>query len=124
MIAGIHLIAVMLLIAIGLYAVVFKKNLIKIAIGISIIASGVNLFLISSGYRQGSVPPIFTDALIEAHEAQHAMALPTPQALTLTSIVISLAVTALILSFAVMLYKKRKTLDTVKGRRLKDDLDY
>ena len=44
MIYQIPFIAVALLVLIGLYAVVFKRNLIKIVIGITLIESGVNLF--------------------------------------------------------------------------------
>jgi multicomponent Na+:H+ antiporter subunit C len=43
------------------------------------------------------------------------MVLPVPQALTLTSIVIGVAVLALMLSLAVQIYKKQGTLDTRKG---------
>jgi len=50
---------------------------------------------------------------------QAKMVLPAPQALTLTSIVISLAVTALMLSFAIIIYQKTGSLDAIKSRRLK-----
>lgn len=110
-IENIHFIAVAFLMLIGFYAIIFRRNLIKIAMGASIIASGINLFLIAIGYRHEGVVPIFTSAAIKAGEAQAKMVLPVPQALTLTSIVISLAVTALMLSFAVVIYKKTNTLD-------------
>jgi len=54
MIYNIPFIAVVCLILIGLYALVFKRNLIKMVIGITLIESGVNLFLITLGYRKGS----------------------------------------------------------------------
>ncbi len=41
------------LILIGLYAVLVKKNLLKILIGLSIMETGVNLLLISIGYVSG-----------------------------------------------------------------------
>jgi multicomponent Na+:H+ antiporter subunit C len=47
------------------------------------------------------------------------MVLPTPQALTLTSIVIGLATTALMLAFAVVIYRHRGTLDAGKLRELR-----
>jgi len=103
------------LIIMGLGAVVIKRNLIKIVMGIEVIANGVNLFLISLGYREGGIAPIFTNA------ATTKMVLPAPQALTLTSIVIDTAVTALMLSFVVLIYRNYGTLDTRK-RRLKDDV--
>ncbi len=65
------------------------------------------------------IAPIFTNAAIAASEVQAKMVLPAPQALTLTSIVISLAVTALMLSFAIIIYQKTGSLDAIKSRRLK-----
>lgn len=103
-------IAVAVLLIIGVYALIFKRNLLKIAMGLNIIASGANLFLIAAGYREGGVAPIFTNV------PQLEMVLPTPQALTLTSIVINLAVTAMMLSFAILIYKHYGSLDSRKRR--------
>ena len=105
-------IAVALLIALGIYALMFKRNLIKIVIGVSLIESGVNLFLIALGYVKGGVAPIYTNA------PGTNMVLPTPQALTLTSIVIGLATTALMLSFVILIYRHYGSIDA-KIRRLK-----
>ncbi|RLI86077.1 MAG: cation:proton antiporter [Candidatus Altiarchaeales archaeon] len=112
MLHNIPFIAVIVLIAIGLYGVLFKRNLIKIVMGINIIGSGVNLFLIELGYREGGVAPIFTSA------PKLEMVLPTPQALTLTSIVINIAVVALMLSLVTLIYKHYGGIDSEK-RRLK-----
>lgn len=101
-------IAVVGLILIGLYAVVFKRNLIKIVIGITLIESGVNLFLITLGYRANSTAPIYTSS------PGGIMSLPVPQALTLTSIVIGVAVLALMLTLIVRIYQHYKTLDASK----------
>ena len=114
MIYNIPFIAVVVLIIIGLYAVLFRKNLIKIVIGITIIESAVNLFLISLGYREGGVAPIYTQA------PAGVMVLPVPQALTLTSIVIGVAVLALMLSLIMCLYRHYKTLDVRKIGRKKE----
>jgi len=102
--------AVIGLIIIGLIAVVFKRNLIKIVIGITLIQSGVNLFLITLGYREGSVAPIYSSS------PGGIMSLPVPQALTLTSIVIGVAVLALMVSFIIHIYKLYGTLDARKIR--------
>ncbi len=106
-------ITVAAVIIIGLYAALFKRNLIKIVIGVSLIESGVNLFLVSLGYREGGIAPIYTNA------PSTYMVLPTPQALTLTSIVIGVATTAMLLSFCVVIYRYYGTLDSRKVRRLK-----
>jgi multicomponent Na+:H+ antiporter subunit C len=107
-------ITVVVLTFIGIITVLQKKNLIKILLGINILESAVNLFLVSLGYREGGVAPIFTLAPSEL------MVLPTPQALTLTSIVIGVATSALVLSFAMVLKKKYGTVDIDKIRRLKE----
>ena len=91
-------IAVVSMIVLGVSAVVLKRNLIKIVMGIAVIDSGVNLFLISLGYREGGIAPIFT------HAPGLEMVLPAPQALTLTSIVINLAVVAMMLSLAMLIH--------------------
>jgi len=114
MIYNIPFIAVVCLILIGLYALVFKRNLIKMVIGITLIESGVNLFLITLGYRKGSIAPIYTSS------PGGIMALPIPQALTLTSIVIGVAVLALMLSLVIHIYRHYGTLDVRKVRRLKE----
>ena len=101
------------LLAIGLYICLSRKNIIKIIMGITIMEAGANLFLVALGYRTGDSAPIFTQA--ESTD----MVMPTTQALTLTSIVIGLATTALLLAFAVMIYKHYGTLDVRRIRRLK-----
>jgi multicomponent Na+:H+ antiporter subunit C len=112
-------IAVAAMIFIGLYAVLFRRNLIKIVIGITIIESGINLFLIILGYREGGVAPIYT-SLPPGTTYPEEMVLPVPQALTLTSIVIGVAVLALMLSLVMHIYRKYGTLDVRKMRRLKE----
>jgi len=47
------------------------------------------------------------------------MVLPTPQALTLTAIVIGLATSALLLSLVMLLYRHYGTLDVREIRRLR-----
>ncbi|MBC7080918.1 MAG: NADH-quinone oxidoreductase subunit K [Thermoplasmatales archaeon] len=122
MIYNIPFLTVVALIAIGMYAVVFRRNLMKIAIGITIIESGVNLFLITLGYREGGIAPIFTNLPpdITPADIPEKMVMPVPQALTLTSIVIGVAVLALILAFIIKIYKEYGTLDAKEVRRLRE----
>ncbi|RLF41164.1 MAG: cation:proton antiporter [Thermoplasmata archaeon] len=122
MIYNIPFYTVVALIAIGMYAMLFKRNLIKMAIGLTIVESGVNLFLITLGYRKGGFAPIFTDLPPDVSPADipGKMVLPVPQALTLTSIVIGVAVLALILSLAINIYRHYGTLESEKVRRLRE----
>lgn len=109
------LIAVAILIGISFAIILLKRNMIKIAMGIGILESAVNLFLVTLGYRSGGIAPIYTNAPDAAQ-----MVMPTVQAMTLTNIVIGVATTALLLVFVMVIYKKYGTVNTDKMRRLKE----
>ncbi len=102
------------LFCVGLYAVVRKRNIIKIIIGLGIIGYAVNLFFILIGYRFCGRAPIFAKEQIISHPVD-----PLPQALVLTSIVIGLAVTTLMVAIAIRIYERYGTFDITKIRRLK-----
>lgn len=91
-----------LLILIGVWGILARPNLFKIAIATSVMETGVNLLILSVGYIRGRTAPIL-DSAADAADAAARMTDPVPQALVLTAIVISLAVTALQLSYAVRL---------------------
>lgn len=110
---NIPFLAVAALIGIALYIIIFKRNLIKLVMGLSILASAVNLFLITLGYREAGVAPIYTNV------PAGIMVLPVPQALTLTSIVISVSILALMLSMIVHTYRHTGTLDSEESRKMK-----
>ncbi|HIE48427.1 TPA: cation:proton antiporter [Candidatus Bipolaricaulota bacterium] len=114
MIGNLPFVVCMILIGLGLWTLLSRRNLIKLAIGITLIECGVNLFLVTLGYVERGVAPIYTYT-----QPGVTMVLPTPQALTLTSIVIGMATTALMLAFAVVIYRHRGTLDARKIRELK-----
>jgi len=102
------------LIAIGLYALMAKKNLIKMILGITFLDAGVNLLLISFGYIGGGTAPI----LLNGVKPQDVVD-PLPQALVLTNIVIGVSVTALALSVVIRVYKHYKTLNSDEVRDMK-----
>ncbi len=109
-----------LLIFIGIYALIYKRNLIKLILALDIIDSGVNLLLISEGYRvAGNLPgtaPIYT-----GYETLKGVPMvgPLPQALVLTAIVIGVSVTALAISLAINAYRHYGSLDIRRMRRLR-----
>lgn len=115
MIANLPFIAVALLMGIALATILLKKNMIKMVMGLAMLEGAVNLFLVSLGYRENGVAPIFTNAPEGAD-----MVLPTVQALTLTNIVIGVATTALMLGLVMVIYKKYGTVNSNKIRRLKE----
>ena len=111
----IHYVGCFALVLIGFYIVLVKSNFIKVIIGINLIGTGVNLFLISVGYIRGGTAPIFS----EATEAGREMVDPVPQALVLTAIVIGVSVLALALSVAIRLHGHYGTLNLRKIKELK-----
>ncbi|ABN07124.1 sodium:proton antiporter [Methanocorpusculum labreanum] len=115
MIANLPFIAVALLIGIALATILLKKNMIKMVMGLAMLEGAVNLFLVTLGYRENGIAPIFTNAPEGAD-----MVLPTVQALTLTNIVIGVATTALMLVLVMVIYKKYGTVNSDKMRRLKE----
>ena len=108
----------MLLLAVGLYAIVAKKNLIKVIVGVMVIEYAVNLFLLLLGYRAGGIAPILTPDLSEQAFIEQTVD-PVPQALVLTSIVIGLGVLALMVSIAIRLYEKYGTFDVTEIKKLR-----
>lgn len=104
----------LVLFCVGLYGVLRKRNIIKMIVGLGIIEYSVNLFFVLIGYRQyGRAPILARDQVVSN------MVDPIPQALVLTSIVIGLAVTALIVAIALRIYEKYGTFDITKIRRLR-----
>jgi len=84
------------LVVIGIYLVIAEKNLIKIIIGLNLADSGVNIFIVFSGYIKNKTAPIFSKGSLGFEN----MVDPLPQALVLTAIVIGFGVTALSLAIA------------------------
>jgi len=118
-----YLLAFVLLV-IGLYAIVAKRNVIKVIVGLVIIQYATNLFLILVGYRRlagegAPVVPILTGPVSEAGRLAEQAVDPLPQALILTSIVIGLSVTALMVALAIRLYDRYGTFDTGRIRNLR-----
>ena len=108
----INYIGAFLLISIGIAIIVLKKNLIKIVIGMGIVDSGINLLLISIGYRTNGTAPIFSDNSTFFVD-------PIPQALTLTSIVIGACVTAFALSIVIKIKEHYGSIESDDIRRIR-----
>ncbi len=97
----------MLIFAIGFTNLLLHKNLIKKIIGLNIMDTAVYLFLALKGYIKGHVAPIIIDGVVTPEKYVN----PIPSGLVLTGIVVSVSVTALMLSLTIRLYKRYHTLD-------------
>ena len=103
---------------IGFYALVAKKNVVRIIIGVAILSYAVNLILVLVGYRAGGIAPILGHRVTEATVAASGVD-PLPQAVVLTTIIVELAMTVLTVALAIRLYDKYGTFDLNDIRRLR-----
>lgn len=96
-----------ILFGIGFSNLLLQHNLIKKIIGLNIMDTAIYLFLAEKGYISGRVAPIVVDGVQEVE----AYINPIPSGLVLTGIVVSVSVTAIMLSLTIRLYRRYHTLD-------------
>lgn len=97
----------MILFGIGFANLLLQTNLIKKIIGLNIMDSAVYLFLAEKGYVVGRIAPIITDGVQSVERYVN----PIPSGLVLTGIVVSVSVSALMLSITIRLYQRYHTLN-------------
>ena len=125
-----------LLFFIGLYGLVARRSIIKTILSLWIMESAVILYFLTANHQPGAVPPIQPlpyERAANLHAAGDMgnpllagavpVSDPVPQALTITTIVIGISVTAIALSMLLYLYHKIGTSNWRKARdaRLEDD---
>lgn len=110
----------MILFVIGFANLLLQKNLIKKIIGLNIMDSAVYLFLAEKGYINGRAVPIVVNGV----QDMAAYINPIPSGLVLTGIVVSVSVSALMLSLTIRLYRRYHTLnlDQISIRLKKEGL--
>lgn len=105
--------AVVILLMIGLYAMMVKRNLVKKIIGMNIFQTAIILFYVSSGAKKNATIPIIMHGHGATDHAVHAEAFinPLPHVLMLTAIVVSVATLGVALALALKVYKQYGTLE-------------
>lgn len=96
-----------ILFCIGFTNLLLQTNLIKKIIGLNIMDSAIYLFLAEKGYIAGRTAPIVTNGITSVK----AYINPIPSGLVLTGIVVSVSVSALMLSLTIRLYIRYHTLN-------------
>lgn len=109
-----------ILFVIGFGNLLLQSNLIKKIIGLNIMDTAIYLFLAEKGYIEGRIAPIVVDGIQDMETYIN----PIPSGLVLTGIVVSVSVSALMLSITVRLYQRYQTLDLdeINIRLLKEGL--
>ncbi len=121
MIVGNYLAGVALF-CIGLYAVLTKRNLIKIVMGLSLMEASTYLLLLSFAYRAHSTAPVLLNpppGQTPEQLAQGRVADPVLQNICLTAIVIGVAVTGVSLAVIVRIAQHYRTLDSDRVRAMR-----
>jgi len=103
--------AVGLLFGIGIFQLQ-RRNVIRSVMGMIILATAVNLFLLSTGAYSGISPAYVNETQVRSDAL--------PQALILTAIVISMGGTAFVLSVLYVIAARYRTSDMEKIDRLKN----
>lgn len=96
-----------ILFCIGFCMLLFDRNLLKKVLGLDIMDTGVFLLLADRGYIAGRMANIITDGITDASYYIN----PIPAGLVLTGIVVSVSVSAVMLSLTVRIYRTYHTLD-------------
>jgi multicomponent Na+:H+ antiporter subunit C len=91
---------------VGLYGIVTSRNLIHLAVCLTVTQSSTYVLLLAVGYVQGGGPPIFKGVKLGTTSVD-----PVVQALSLTDIVVSVTVLALILALALDVHRQAGTVD-------------
>ena len=94
------------LLLVGLFGIVISRNLIHLVICVTIVQSATYVLLLAIGYKAHGTAPIFADIPQTRKTVD-----PVVQALTLTDIVVSVTVAALLLALALMAHERAGTID-------------
>ncbi len=96
------------LVMVGIFGILTKKNIIKILLGLNLMETGINLFIVSMGFFKGGKTPIIIKSV---SSSSLNFVDPLPHALVLTSIVIGLGTTALALTLTLNYFREHKHLE-------------
>jgi len=113
LIANFNYVIVVILMMIGLWSMLAKKNLIKKCIGMAIFQTGIILFFISIGAKDNALIPILTEAANHTYPVPEPskVANPLTQILMLTAIVVGVATLGVALALAQKIYQQHSSFD-------------
>jgi len=87
---------------------ILSRNVVRLLLGLSLLATAVNLMVFLAGHLRSVQPPLIPDGT----ETLRDSADPVPQALILTAIVIGFALTVVLAALALRAYRGYGTLRT------------
>lgn len=99
-----------ILMMIGFYAMIAKRNLVKKLVGMNIFQTAIILYFISIASKKGGATIPIIQKSQEAVNPAHYMN-PLPHVLMLTAIVVMVSTFGVALSLVIIIYRKYKTLE-------------
>jgi multicomponent Na+:H+ antiporter subunit C len=100
------------LMMIGFYAMIGKRNLVKKLLGMNIFQTAIILFYVSIGVKRSGGIPIVDKHAALSHGVDAAQVVnPLPHVLMLTAIVVSVSVTGVALAILLRIYRRYGTLE-------------
>ena len=100
---------------IGFYAMIAKRNLVKKIIGMNIFQTAIILFYVSIGAKKGATIPILEGAhhvKVPPESIEVAKYInPLPHVLMLTAIVVGVSITGVALALIILIYRRYHTLE-------------
>jgi multicomponent Na+:H+ antiporter subunit C len=101
-----------ILMMIGFYAMIGKKNLVKKLLGMNIFQTAIILMFVSAGVKKGAAIPILDKYEVMSHGVAAARIVnPLPHVLMLTAIVVSVSITGVALAIILRIYREYGTLE-------------
>ena len=119
---AVNYLAAAALFCLGLWAVLTRRNLVKIVMGLSLMESATYLLLVSMAYREGGTAPVLlqppggrtVESLVDGPVAD-----PVLQNFCLTAIIIGVAVTGVFLAVVVRVAQHYRSLDADEIRAMR-----
>ncbi|HLS27943.1 MAG TPA: cation:proton antiporter subunit C [Opitutales bacterium] len=100
---------IVVILIIGLYGMLMKRNLVKKLIGMILFQTGVILFFVTAAFKWGGSVPVVNADSPPAEAANYLN--PLPHTLMLTAIVVGVAITGVAFAMLIMIYRNFETLD-------------
>ena len=101
---------VLVLLAVGLYGMLAKRNLVQKVIGMTIFTTAIYLFFIEGSVKEGATAPVIDFTLADPNNPVHYVD-PLPHLLILTAIVVGVGIVGVALALVVRIYRIHGTLD-------------
>lgn len=98
-----------LLLLVGLYGMLAKRNLVKKLMGMNIFQTAIILFYIAGASKWNATVPVIDPALGSVDPAHYIN--PLPHTLMLTAIVVSVATTGVGFALLISIFRRYRTLD-------------